>query len=124
MVEPRMMRGKTRTIGFTDSEVRYILERKLGRIALVSSEQEPHIVPVTYQFDGSCFYLSGWNIKYGPRFADMQTPGKVSLLIDDLTTATLWVPRGIEVTGTAETMEKGDLHYLTITPVSKTSWGL
>ena len=49
------MRGKTDTVGFTDNEVRYIHERKLGRIALISSEQEPHIVPVTYEFDGSCF---------------------------------------------------------------------
>ncbi len=118
------MRGKTDTVGFTDNEVRYIHERKLGRIALISSEQEPHIVPVTYEFDGSCFYLSGWNIKYGPRFTDMQPVGRVSLLIDDLTTANLWVPRGIEITGTADTMEKGELHYLRITPVSKTSWGL
>ncbi len=118
------MKGRTDTIGFTDNEVRYILERKLGRIALVSSGQEPHIVPVTYEFDGSFFYLSGWNIKYGPRFTDLQPAGSVSLLIDDLTTATLWVPRGIEVTGTAETLEKGELSYLRITPISKTSWGL
>jgi pyridoxamine 5'-phosphate oxidase family protein len=119
-----MMRGRTRDLGFTDSEVRYILERKLGRIALVSSEHEPHIVPVTYEFDGTCFYLHGWNIKYGPRFTDMQPEGRVSLLIDDLTTAAVWVPRGIEVTGTSETLEKGDLRYMRITPVSKTSWGL
>ncbi len=118
------MKGRTDTIVFTDNEVRYILERKLGRIALVSSQQEPHIVPVTYEFDGSCFYLSGWNVKYGPRFTDTQPIGRVSLLIDDLTTATLWVPRGIEVTGTAETLEKGELSYLRITPISKTSWGL
>ncbi len=111
-------------MGFTDNEVRYILERKLGRIAIVSSEQDPHIVPVTYEFDGSYFYLSGWNIKYGPRFTNMQPSGRVSLLIDDLTTATLWVPRGIEITGNAETLEKGELSYLRIRPVSKTSWGL
>ena len=100
------------------------MDRKLGRIALVSNEQEPHIVPVTYEFDGSCFYLSGWNVKYGPRFTDMQSEGRVSLLIDDLTTGTLWVPRGIEVTGRAEKLEKGELTYLRITPVAKTSWGL
>lgn len=119
-----MITGKTETIVFTDSEVRYIQERKLGRIAIISSDQEPHIVPVTYEFDGSCFYLSGWNIKYGPRFTNMEPAGRVSLLIDDLTTGTLWVPRGIEVTGTAENFEKGELSYLKITPVRKTSWGL
>ncbi len=119
-----MLSGKTDTVGFTDNEVRYILERKLGRIALVSSEKEPHIVPVTYEFDGSHFYLSGWNVKYGPRFTAMQPTGSVSLLIDDLTTAALWVPRGIEIIGRAERLEKGELAYLRITPTGKTSWGL
>jgi pyridoxamine 5'-phosphate oxidase family protein len=119
-----MQTGKTDTIGFTDNEVRYILERKLGRIAIVSAEQEPHIVPITYEFDGSCFYLNGWNVTYGPRFTDVQPNGRVSLLIDDLTSATLWVPRGIEVTGKAEKLEKGELSYLKITPLAKTSWGL
>ncbi len=119
-----MMRGKSETMGFTDSEVRYIMERKMGRIALLSPEQEPHIVPVTYEFDGTCFYLRGWNVKYGPRFTEMQSTSSVSLLIDDLTTANLWVPRGIEITGKAETLEKGELSYLKITPVGKTSWGL
>jgi pyridoxamine 5'-phosphate oxidase family protein len=118
------MKGKTKTTSFTEKELRYLMERRLGRIALVSSENEPHIVPVTYEFDGSYFYLSGWNIRYGPRFREMQPNSRVSLLIDDLTTASVWIPRGIEVTGDAETFEKGDYTYMRIKPVNKTSWGL
>ena len=119
-----MMEGKTKTISFTENELRYLMDRKLARMALVSSDDEPHIVPVTYEFDGSYFYLSGWNIKYGPRFREMRPNGMVCLLVDDLASASLWVPRGVEVTGDPETFEKGDYVYMRIKPVNKTSWGL
>jgi pyridoxamine 5'-phosphate oxidase family protein len=118
------MEGKTETVTFTENELRYLMERKLARIALVSPENEPHIVPVTYEFDGSYFYLSGWNIRYGARFRDTRPNGRVCLLIDDIATANMWVPRGVEVTGDTETFEKGDYVYMRIKPVNKTSWGL
>ncbi len=120
--EPRTIREKTDTFGFTENEMRYIMERRLGRIALVSNDQ-PHIVPVTYEFDGSFFYISGWNVEYGPSFCQVREKNNVTLLIDDLTSATLWVPRGIEIMGDAETIEKGDFRYLRITPHGKNSWG-
>ena len=119
-----MMEGKTKTISFKENELRYLMDRKLARMALVSSDNEPHIVPVTYEFDGSYFYLSGWNIRYGPRFREMRPNGMVCLLVDDLASASLWVPRGVEVTGDPETFEKGDYVYMRIKPVNKTSWGL
>jgi len=119
-----LIQEKTKTKAFTETELHYLMERKLARIALVSQENEPHIVPVTYEFDGSYFYLSGWNIRYGPRFQERLETCKVSLLIDDLASANLWVPRGIEVTGEAETFNKGDYQYMRITPAKKISWGL
>jgi len=117
-----MIREKVETFGFTENEMRYIMERRLGRIALVSNNQ-PHIVPITYEFDGSFFYLSGWNVEYGPSFCEVREKNNVTLLIDDLTSATLWVPRGIEIIGEAETIEKGDFQYMKITPRGKNSWG-
>ncbi len=111
-------------MGFTESELRYIMERRLCRIALVCEDLQPHIVPATYEFDGAYFYLSGWNIKYGPSFAGVQANNRVTVLIDDITSPTVWVPKGIEVTGNAETLERGDIPYLRIRPKGKTSWGL
>ena len=119
-----MIREKTRTTNFTENELRYVMERRLCRIALVSSDLLPHIIPVTYEFDGAYFYLSGWNVKYSQGFADIGQESKVTMLIDDLASHNIWVPRGIEIVGTAETMERGDFPYLRITPVTKTSWGL
>src|SRR5437660_12496201 len=75
-------------------------------------------------FDGAYFYLSGWNLKYSEQFQDALPKSKVTLLVDDVDSPTRWVPRGVEVTGEAESREKGNYLYVKIKPVGKTSWGL
>src|SRR6266700_431276 len=98
-----MMRHKDGVRGFTEKEFRYLIERSLARIAFVCEDSQPHIVPVIYEFDGRYLYLSGWNLKYSPRFQDLDEE-KNTLLV--------------------ETKEKDEKLYLRITPVGKTSWGL
>jgi pyridoxamine 5'-phosphate oxidase family protein len=121
-----MMTQRTRrTTGaeFTEKELRYLMERSLARLAFVCSDMQAHIMPVSFEFDGAYFYLSGWNLKYSERFQDT-SPNRVTLLVDDVDSPTRWVPRGVEVTGEAEAKEKGDYLYVRIKPVTKTSWGL
>ncbi|TMI25727.1 hypothetical protein E6H24_04230 [Candidatus Bathyarchaeota archaeon] len=44
--------------GFSEKELRYLMERSLGRLAFVCSDMQAHIMPVLFEFDGSYFYLS------------------------------------------------------------------
>ena len=120
-----MTQRTRRTTGadFTEKELRYLMERSLGRLAFVCSDTQAHIMPVLFEFDGAYFYLSGWNLKYSEPFQDV-SPNKVTLLVDDVDSPTRWVPRGVEITGEAESQEKGDYLYVRIRPVGKTSWGL
>ena len=118
-----MMRHKDGVGGFTEREYQYLMERSLARIALVCEDQQPHIIPVIYEFDGRYLYLSGWNLQYSPRFQDL-VQEKITMLVDDLNSVNKLVPRGIEITGLVETKEKQNKMYLKITPVGKTSWGL
>ena len=110
--------------GFTEREYQYLMERSLARIAMVCEDSQPHIIPVIYEFDGRYLYLSGWNLKYSERFQSVPQRTKVTLLIDDINSPNIWTPRGIEITGTAESTEKGDYLYVRIKPVNKTSWGI
>jgi len=122
-----MMTQRTRrTTGadFTEKELRYLMERSLGRLAFVCSDTQAHIMPVLFEFDGAYFYLSGWNLKYSEQFQDVSPNSKVTLLVDDVDSPTKWVPRGVEITGEAESTEKGNYLYVRIKPVGKTSWGL
>ena len=122
-----MMAQKTRKLqptGFTEKELRYLMDRSLGRLAFICSDNQAHIMPVLFEFDGSDFYLSGWNLKYSERFNDLPKNNSVTLLIDDVDSPVRWVPRGMEIIGKAESNEKNDYLYVKIKPVSKTSWGL
>src|SRR2546421_6135903 len=90
-----MMTQRTRRTtgaGFTEKELRYLMERSLGRLAFVCPDLQAHIMPVLFEFDGAYFYLSGWNLKYSERFQDV-SPNKVTLLVDDVDSPTRWVPR-------------------------------
>jgi len=116
--------GKTSPTGFTEKELRYLMERSLGRLAFVCSDDQAHVMPVLFEFDGSYFYLSGWNLKYSERFSDLAESNSVTLLVDDVDSPTRWVPRGVEIIGKAESREKNDYLYVRIKPVGKTSWGL
>jgi len=123
----KMMTQRTRRTteaDFTEKELRYLMERSLGRLAFVCSDTQAHIMPVLFEFDGAYFYLSGWNLKYSEQFQDALPKSKVTLLVDDVDSPTRWVPRGVEVTGEAESREKGNYLYVKIKPVGKTSWGL
>src|SRR5438445_13283705 len=115
-----MMRHKDGVRGFTEREYQYLMERSLARIAFVCEDSQPHIVPVIYEFDGRYLYLSGWNLKYSPRFQDLDEE-KITLLVDDLESANRLVPRGIEVTAHVETKGKEDDRYASRTPARKTS---
>lgn len=115
---------KSQPTGFTEKELRYLMERSLGRLAFVCSDSQAHMMPVLFEFDGSYFYLSGWNLKYSERFNDLPENKSVTLLIDDIDSPTRWAARGVEVIGQAESKEKDDYLYVRIKPVTKTSWGL
>src|SRR5436853_6810314 len=120
-----MMTQRTRrTTGadFTEKELRYLMERSLGRLAFVCSDTQAHIMPVLFEFDGAYFYLSDWNLTYSERLQYV-SPSKVTLLVDAVASQTRWVPRGVEITGEAESQEKGDYLYLRIKTDRKTSWG-
>jgi pyridoxamine 5'-phosphate oxidase family protein len=127
IIQTLMMTQRTRRTskpGFSEKELRYLMERSLARLAFVCQDMQAHIMPVLFEFDGSYIYLSGWNLKYSELFQEIPEKGRVTLLVDDVESPAVWVPRGIEISGEAESLEKDDYLYIRIRPTGKTSWGL
>src|SRR5437879_11695298 len=85
------------TTEFTERELRYLMDRSLARLAFICQDQQAHIMPVLFEFDGHYFYLSGWNLKYSQLFQSVPQKTKVTLLIDDINSPNTWTPRGIEI---------------------------
>ena len=115
--------GAYRVVDFTDKEVEFLKGQRLGRLTTASSSGQPHVVPVAYEFDDKFIYFGGYNLENSLKFRNIQENPKVAFVVDDLVTANPWNPRGVEIKGVAETIERdGDLN-IRITPVAKVSWG-
>jgi pyridoxamine 5'-phosphate oxidase family protein len=114
---------------FSTNELEYIKSQPLARIATVSNDGQPDVVPVGYEYDGKHFYIGSIMMKKTTKFWNVKRGNnKVSLVIDDLVSQRPWRPRGIKVKGTAEIVEvdgeSGKDVNIMVTPDSWRSWGL
>jgi pyridoxamine 5'-phosphate oxidase family protein len=116
-------------MSFTDGEVAYLRSQRLARIATVSSDDQPDVVPVGFEFDGTHLYVGGMNPARTRKFLNVQAGNtKVAIVIDDLVSARPWTPRYLRVYGTAELVERegqfGAAPYMRITPTISWSFNL
>ena len=109
------------TVKFSEKEWTFLKEQRLGRLATVSPNMQPHVVPVAFEFDGSYIYFGGWNLKKSLKFRNILQNNKVAFVVDDLVSVNPWAPRGIEIKGIAEILRGKD--YVKIVPFKKSSWG-
>jgi pyridoxamine 5'-phosphate oxidase family protein len=115
---------------FTNEEIAYLESQRLARIATVSSDGQPDVMPVGYQFDGRNFYVGGMNPAKTRKFRNVRSGNtRIALVIDDLVSVHPWTVRGLRIYGDAELVarEKGQFgpgHYLRITPTVSWSWNL
>ena len=126
MESKRLARGNVvggDQVAFTDEEVAFLIQGRLARVATSSSDGQPHVVPVVYEFDGTAFYFAGWNLEKSLKFQNLIENKKVALVIDDFVTVCPWRPRGLEVRGVAELGSEGGRPYVKISPLVKRSWG-
>ena len=113
---------------FSEPEIEYMKQQRLCRFATVSENGQPDVVPVSFEFDGKCFWVGSHSqdIFHRTRKYKNVRDGRtsVALTIDDLKSVDPWRPRAIRIYGTAEIMEHkgifGPGKYLRVTP--KVSW--
>jgi pyridoxamine 5'-phosphate oxidase family protein len=114
-------------MSFTNEETAYIRSQPLLRVATVSGDGQPDVVPVTFEFDGFHFYIGGYAPEGTRRTRNIDEGNdKVALVIDDLASVRPWSPRYVRVYGTVELVrpseEAGTARIMKITP--RISWSL
>jgi pyridoxamine 5'-phosphate oxidase family protein len=115
---------------FTEEEITYLQTQPLARIATVSTDAQPDVMPVGYQFDGKYFYVGGMNPAKTRKFRNVRAGNtQLALVIDDLVSVNPWTVRGLRIYGSAELVVRqegqfGPGHYLRITPTVSWSWNL
>ena len=127
---------------FTSAERRFLEKNEIARLASISAEGMPHVVPVSYVFRDNVFLIA---VDYGTKkYRNLLRNRKVALVVD-----TLSPNRAIMVQGHAVIFEKGvefrrayeifherftwvradpwnegEAPFIRIKPVTKASWGL
>jgi pyridoxamine 5'-phosphate oxidase family protein len=119
---------------FTEREIEYLRQQRLGRLATVGSDGSPHVVPVGFRLDadGEAIEVGGHGMSGSKKWRDLQANPRIALVVDDLQSVNPWTPRGIEVRGFAELHADGgekfgpgwDTAWIRIVPQRIVSWGI
>ena len=94
---------------FTTNEIEYLGSGLLGRLATVGPDRIPHVAPVgmtSYNQHLHTMDIRRHDLTNAKKFRDIARSGRVALVVDDLVSTKPWRPRGIEVRGSAEAIEK------------------
>ena len=117
---------------FTAKELEYLQGQRLGRLATVSANGEPHVVPTSFRHNAELdtIDIGGLNIANTKKYRDAANQSRAALVVDDVLPP--WQPRGIEIRGRAEVVPTGGKeimeHFapeiIRIYPERIISWGL
>ncbi|NEW38003.1 PPOX class F420-dependent oxidoreductase [Nocardia cyriacigeorgica] len=119
-------------MAFTEDELAYLASQPVARVATLGEDDQPDLVPLSYEYDGTYFWIGGVgaavldtrkfrNIRAGRR--------KVALVVDDLVSIDPFIARAIRVYGEAgDPVERvgmvGPGVFVPITPTVSWSWNM
>ncbi|GLY70134.1 PPOX class F420-dependent oxidoreductase [Amycolatopsis taiwanensis] len=116
---------------FTEAELDYLAAQPIGRLATISPDGQVQNNPTNFFVDDGTITIGGHALGSSKKFRNVQRGSTVAFVVDDVATVDPWVPRGIEIRGTAVALTDHEppLPYFSreiirITPVKIVSWGL
>jgi pyridoxamine 5'-phosphate oxidase family protein len=117
---------------FTSAEIEYLRSQRLGRLATVNGEGEPHVVPTGFRYNAELdtIDIGGHNLSASKKFRDAKRTARAAFVVDDVLPP--WQPRGVEVRGRAEVFEEGgdevdsdfDAELIRLHPTRIVGWGI
>src|ERR1700735_5439828 len=92
---------------FTDSEIDYLAGQRLGRIATVGADGQPHVVPTSFRYNAEhdAIDVGGMRMSQTKKLRDVERTGRATIVVDDVLPP--WQPRMIEIRGTATVLPEG-----------------
>ncbi len=119
---------------FTSAEKAYLQSQRLGRLATVGPDGQPHVVPVGFHYnpDLDTIDIGGHNFARRKKFRDVQHNPRVAFVVDDVSSVNPWTVRGIEIRGEVEVLQTGGMEIMPgfdpemfrIKPKRIISWGI
>src|ERR1700722_9751478 len=86
---------------FTDSELDYLAGQRLGRIATVGADGQPHVVPTSFRYNAEydAIDVGGMRMSQTKKLRDAQRTGRATIVVGDVLPP--WPHRMIEIRGNA-----------------------
>ena len=110
---------------FNEAEIQYLADNFIGRLATASATGQPHVVPVSYSFDGKAIVFGGWNLEKSLKFRNLAVNPKVAFVVDEVVSVKPWRVKGVEVRGRSEPIRsRNGVTGIRIIPVNIRSCGL
>ncbi len=117
---------------FSDLELEYLAGQRLGRLATVGSDGAPHVVPVSFAYNGETdtIDIGGHAPAVTKKWRDIGREPRVAFVVDDVLPP--WRPRMVEIRGRASLLLAGGVwlgpgfadEFIRITPIRIVSFGL
>jgi pyridoxamine 5'-phosphate oxidase family protein len=87
---------------FTEKEIEYLRSQRLGRMATIGPQGDPHVVPVAFRYNEEMdtIDIGGHSFPTRRKYRDMQRDPRIAFVVDDVLPP--WRPRMIEIRGTVE----------------------
>lgn len=119
-------------MSFTDEETAYLRSQPIARLATLCPGEQPDVVPVAFEFDGTFFWIggSGRTVLDTRKFRNVRAGHhRVALVVDDMVSFEPFIARSIRIYGHADgPVERvgmvGPGFYLRITPTTSWSWNM
>jgi pyridoxamine 5'-phosphate oxidase family protein len=92
---------------FTEKELEYLGEQRLGRLATVDSAGNPHVVPVGFRYNSETdtIDIGGRDIAHTLKWGHAKRHPRVSFAVDDVLPP--WRPRFILIQADVELLQDG-----------------
>lgn len=117
---------------FTQNELEYLRKQRLGRLATVDVEGNPHVVPVGFRYNQATdtIDIGGHGIGKTRKWFDARKHPRVAFVVDDVLPP--WQPRSIEMLADVEFLETGGEQFgngfspqiMRLHPVKIIAWGI
>jgi pyridoxamine 5'-phosphate oxidase family protein len=120
---------------FTDAEIAFLKAQRIGRLATVGADGQPHVVPVGFRYNPNedAIEIGGHGgFTKRKKYRDVANNPKVAFVVDDVPSVNPWTVRGVEIRGQAEILSTGgaalgpgfDPEMFRIRPKRIVSWGI
>lgn len=116
---------------FSEAELTYLAQRRLGRLATIDQGGMPHVVPLGWRYNGKLgtIDIGGRDFGRTRKFRNARENPNVALVVDDVLPP--WRPRSVMIRGRAEALAESTGPdgeptgpIIRIHPTEVISWGM